>query len=39
MKNALTREQFDFYQENGYIVIEDFLSPDVAGNLEAFPLS
>ncbi len=28
MKNALTQEQFDFYPENGYIVIEDFLSPD-----------
>ena len=28
MKNELTQEQIDFYQENGYIIIEDFLSPD-----------
>ena len=27
MKNELTQEQIDFYQENGYIIIEDFLSP------------
>ena len=28
MKNELTREQIDFYQDNGYIIIDDFLSPD-----------
>ena len=24
----LTREQIDFYQDNGYIIVEDFLTPD-----------
>lgn len=28
MKYQLTQEQVDDYQENGFIVIEDFLSPD-----------
>ena len=28
MNNELTQEQVDFYQENGYIVIEDFLTPE-----------
>ena len=28
MNTDLTIEQIDFYQENGYIVIEDFLTPD-----------
>ena len=28
MNTDLTREQIDFYQENGYIIIEDFLTPD-----------
>ncbi len=28
MKNQLTEEQIAFYQENGYIVIEDFLNPE-----------
>jgi len=28
MRTELTQEQTDFYQENGYIIIEDFLSPD-----------
>ncbi|MCY3833120.1 MAG: phytanoyl-CoA dioxygenase family protein [Chloroflexi bacterium] len=28
MKTELTQEQIDFYQENGYIVIEDFLTPE-----------
>ena len=28
MNTDLTIEQIDFYQENGYIVIEDFLMPD-----------
>ena len=27
MKTDLTQEQIDFYQENGYIIIEDFLRP------------
>ena len=28
MKNQLTQQQVDFYQENGYIVVDDFLTPD-----------
>ena len=28
MNTDLTIEQIDFYQDNGYIVIEDFLTPD-----------
>lgn len=28
MKTDITQDQIDFYQENGYILIEDFLSPD-----------
>lgn len=28
MKNQLNKEQIQFYQNNGFIVIEDFLSPD-----------
>ena len=28
MNTDLTREQIDFYQENGYIIIEDFLTPE-----------
>ncbi len=28
MNTDLTQKQIDFYQENGYIVIEDFLRPD-----------
>src|SRR5262249_19109169 len=28
MKDQITPEQVAFYQENGFIVIEDFLSPD-----------
>ena len=28
MRTDLTQEQIDFYQENGYIIIEDFLTPD-----------
>lgn len=28
MKTDLTQEQIDFYQENGYIIIEDFLKPE-----------
>ena len=28
MNNELTQEQVDFYQDNGYIVIEDFLTPE-----------
>ena len=28
MKNELTSEQIEFYRENGYIVIKDFLSPE-----------
>ena len=28
MNNELTQEQVDFYQENGYIVIENFLTPE-----------
>ena len=27
MKTDLTHEQINFYQENGYIIIEDFLTP------------
>ena len=33
MKTDLTQEQIDFYQENGYIIIEDFLTPRGVGNL------
>lgn len=33
MKSDLTKTQIDFYHENGYIIIEDFLS---AGELNAF---
>ncbi len=28
MKTDLTQEQIEFYQENGYIIIEDFLTPE-----------
>ncbi|HZI52719.1 MAG TPA: phytanoyl-CoA dioxygenase family protein, partial [Chitinophagaceae bacterium] len=28
MKNQLNKEQIQFYQNNGFIVIEDFLSPE-----------
>jgi phytanoyl-CoA hydroxylase len=28
MKTELTQQQIDFYQENGYLLIEDFLSPE-----------
>lgn len=28
MNTDLTQEQIDFYQENGYIVIDDFLTPE-----------
>ena len=28
MNTDLTQKQIDFYQENGYVVIEDFLTPD-----------
>ena len=28
MKNELTSEQITFYQENGFIVIEDFWMPE-----------
>ena len=28
MKNELTEEQIDFYQDHGYIIIDGFLSPD-----------
>ncbi|MDE2853080.1 MAG: phytanoyl-CoA dioxygenase family protein [Chloroflexota bacterium] len=28
MNTDLTKEQINFYQENGYIIIEDFLSPE-----------
>ena len=28
MKTDVTPEQIEFYQENGYIIIEDFLTPD-----------
>ena len=28
MNTHLTKEQIDFYQENGYIIIEDFLTPE-----------
>ena len=28
MTTDLSQEQIDFYQENGYIIIEDFLTPD-----------
>ena len=28
MRTDLTQEQIDFYRENGYIIIEDFLTPE-----------
>ena len=28
MNTDLTQQQIDFYRENGYIVIEEFLTPD-----------
>jgi len=28
MNHAISQEQINFYQENGYIIIEDFLSAD-----------
>ena len=28
MRTDVTQEQIEFYQENGYIIIEDFLTPD-----------
>ena len=28
MRDAISQEQIDFYQENGFIIIEDFLAPD-----------
>ncbi len=31
MKTDVTPEQIEFYQENGYTIIEDFLTPHGAG--------
>ena len=28
MKNELSQEQIGYYQENGFVVIDDFLSPE-----------
>ena len=28
MRDTISRQQIDFYQENGFIIIEDFLAPD-----------